>query len=141
MGVLIEFKNNTALVGCTFCCCCNIFVNTFIFFLLFYLQSKIFRLELDSYGVFLGIISPGLAAYCVVLISWYVAPAYKNTTALIIYLLFVFIAGASFAFEIMATVELWRFTNIIAQIAAGAYALWQIKKYEIKLERKEISKN
>lgn len=111
------------------------------FFLLFYLQSKIFRLELDSYGVFLGIISPGLAAYCVVLISWYVAPAYKNTTALIIYVLFVFVAGASFAFEIMATAELWRFTNIIAQIAAGAYALWQIKKYEIKLERKEISKH
>ena len=109
-----------------------------VFFLFFYLQSKIFGLELDSYGVMLGIIAPGLAAYFVVLVSWYVAPEHKNTTAMIIYVLFVFIAGVSFAFEIMATAELWRLTNILVQIAAGAYALWQIKKQEIKVTRKEI---
>lgn len=111
-----------------------------VFFLFFYLQSKIFGLELDSYGVVLGIMGPGLAAYCVVLASWYVAPAHKKTTSTIIYVLFVFIAGVSFAFEMMAAAELPRLTNILVQIAAGAYALWHVRKQEIKLTPKEILK-
>jgi hypothetical protein len=90
---------------------------------LYLVQSKIFGLELDKYGVFLNLIAPALSAYLMVLVSWYIAPAHKKITALIVYVLFVAIAGVSFAMEMIASADLWRVLNIVVQIAAGGYAL------------------
>lgn len=104
-------------------------------FLLFYLQTLIFNTNIDSYNILLQILAPGFAAYLAVGVAWQIAPTHKLIAAISVFTLLVFVMGAAFISE-AATAGVWKLVNIVVQVIAGGYALWNIMKEEKRTQLK-----
>lgn len=103
--------------------------------LLFYLQTFIFKTNIDSYNIFFHVLAPGFAAYFAVGVAWQIAPVHKFIAAMSVFTLLVFVMGAAFVSE-AATAGVWRLANIVVHVIAGGYALWNIMKVEKRAQSK-----
>lgn len=96
-------------------------------YVLFYIQSVLFKTDMDSFSIILYIIAPGAAAYFAVVVAWHMAPTHKSIAAITVYALLVFFMGGAFIGE-AATASLWKLIGIVVQVVVGGYALWSVIK-------------